>query len=411
MSGFSTGLDRMLEDPRRLKGRRFALLSHSASVAVGTTPPTIEPIHLALVRRGVAPTLLLGPEHGYFGVEQDMIAAADSRDLATGATIRSLYGDHEGSLRPAPGVFDGVDLLLIDLQDVGARYYTYAATAAWAAEVALAGGAEVMVLDRPNPLGGEHIEGPPLEAGYESFVGAFPMPTRHGLTVGELVRRHLRQALGTGARGGVDGFEVAGWSGGKRGDLWPRHGRPFLAPSPNLPSFETAVLYPGLCLLEGTTLSEGRGTTRPFRLLGAPGINPYRLAVSVSALAPTAVAAVPTYFRPQFQKHAGEVCAGLELIVTDPVALAPVAFGCRLLDCLWREFLESGGSTARFWRAEAYEFVTDRPAIDLLAGSSQLRELIEAGDRDALESWIGSWGESESRFRADREVDLEGVAP
>lgn len=394
MTPCPTGLDRLLADPRRLGNRRVALLAHGASVS-----SDLEPIHLALARVGAPPVLLLGPEHGYFGVEQDMIAAADSRDAATGAEIRSLYGHDEGSLRPAPECFEGVDLLVIDLQDVGSRYYTYAATAAWSAEVALAVGVEVLVLDRPNPLGREVIEGPPLEPGFESFVGAFPLPIRHGLTLAELVRRHLRRAW-------VDGpCEVIGCHGVARRALWPELGRAFIAPSPNLPSFETAVLYPGLCLLEGTTLSEGRGTTRPFRLLGAPGLDPYRLAAAINGSDTAGVAAIPTYFRPQFQKHAGAVCAGVELVVTDAAVLQPVAFGCRLVALLFAEWLASGRSAPEFWRAEAYEFVTDRPAIDLLAGSARLRRLVEAGDRSGLETWIDSWVESEALFCEDRRQD------
>lgn len=392
------GLDRLLEDPSKLAGRRVAVLAHGPSVTVDLVP-----IHLALAGVGAAPALLLGPEHGYFGVEQDMVAAADARDPATGAAIRSLYGEHEGTLRPEPAVFDGVDLLVIDLQDVGSRYYTYAATGAWAAEVALEAGVEVWILDRPNPLGGVVIEGPPLEPGFDSFVGAFPMPVRHGLTVAELIRRHLRL---------VGGGAAAVWScaGLDRSALASEWGRPFLAPSPNMPSFDTAVLYPGLCLLEATTLSEGRGTTRPFRLVGAPGFDPYRLAAAISALGCAGVVAIPTYFRPQFQKHAGQVCGGVELVVTDPTALASTAFGCRLVLELFAEHRRCGGDPASFWRAEAYEFVVDRPALDLLSGSTVLRGLVEGLDRSGLGEWIASWRAAEVAFAEDRVQDLVGAA-
>lgn len=390
----ATGLDRLLDDVSPLVGRRFAVLGHSASLSAD-----LEPIHLALARRGLPPSLLLGPEHGFFGVEQDMVAAADARDSLTGAQIRSLYGDDETSLRPQREVFDGIDLLVIDLQDVGARYYTYAATAAWAAEVALDSGCEVLVLDRPNPLGGEVVEGPPLQPGFESFVGVFAMPIRHGLTVGEIVHHHLRSL------GRAEAVTVLGHSAG-RDQLWPACGRPFVAPSPNMPSFDTAVLYPGLCLLEATTLSEGRGTTRPFRLIGAPGLDPYRLTAAIARLATPGVAALPMWFRPQFQKHAGAVCGGVELVVTDPFALAPVAFGCRLLDLLWREFLASGGTPEGFWRRQPYEFVRDRPAVDLLAGGTELRVAVESGV--GLEDWIASWGGYEQEFRETRRADLLG---
>ena len=263
-----TGLDRLLAEPEVLGGRRYGLLSHAASVTA-----EMEPIHLALGRRAPAPpVLLLAPEHGFHGVEQDMVPAAEKRDPWTDVAIESLYGDSEESLAPDPEVFSGIDLLLIDLQDVGARYYTYAASAVWAAEAAVRAGCEVWLLDRPNPLGGEVVEGNLRQPDYESFVGAFVLPVRHGLTLAELV---LLEAERGGWREGIATWRLDGW---RRSMLWPELGRPWVAPSPNIPRFETALVYPGACLVEGTTLSEGRGTTRPFELVGGPGIDPPELA-------------------------------------------------------------------------------------------------------------------------------------
>lgn len=383
----ATGLDRLLAEPHALRGRRYALLAHGAAVS-----STLEPAHLALARCEL-PALLLAPEHGYYGVEQDMIAARERRDPWTGVPILSLYGDSLASLRPAPETFAGLDLLVVDLQDVGARYYTYVATAVWAAEAAARSGCEVWFLDRPNPLGGEVIEGPWLRPGFESFVGAFELPVRHGLTPGEVASR---EAARGGWRDALEVWTVGGW---RREELWPALGRPWVAPSPNMPGFATATLYPGLCLLEATELSEGRGTTRPFHLLGAPGIDPPRLAAAIGALAPPGLHALPTYFRPQFQKHAGEICGGVELVVTDPAAVRSFAFGVRLLALLARDWPASFA-----WRREPYEFVTDRPAVDLLAGSADLREGIESSDagEPEVEAWIAGFDAEEERFREER---------
>jgi uncharacterized protein YbbC (DUF1343 family) len=306
----TTGLDRLLADgARRLAGRPYALLAHGASVTA-----ELMPAHLALARSAAgAPALLVAPEHGYYGVEQDMVPSESSADPWTGAPIASLYGDSAESLRPDPSLFDDVELLVVDLQDVGSRYYTYAATAIWAAEAALAAGREVWVLDRPNPLGGEAIEGGTVHPGFESFVGAFALPVRHGLTLGELVRLEARR------RGFPEGLTVWRMSGWERGRLWEETGRPWIAPSPNMPTAATAALYPGGCLVEATTLSEGRGTTRPFHLVGAPGVDPVRVAgrlaerLARDAPGDPGVVALPTYFRPGFQKHAGSACGGLEL--------------------------------------------------------------------------------------------------
>ena len=400
----ATGLDRLLLAAERLAGRRYGLLAHAAAVTAD-----LRPAHLALAASaGGPPAVLFAPEHGYHGVEQDMVVAprlAGGREPWTGIPVHSLYGADEASLRPRPELFHGLDLVVVDLQDVGSRYYTYAATAAWTAEAALAAGCEVWVLDRPNPLGGA-VEGNLPEAGTESFVGAFPIPVRHGLTLGELLRLEGRR------RGWPDDltvWEVHGWrrggwwengpaGAGGAGLRWLR----WLAPSPNMPTPATALVYPGGCLIEATELSEGRGTTRPFQLVGAPWLDPLGLAHRLAERGLPGVRFLPTYFRPQFQKHAGALCGGVELVITDPAEFASYRTGVELLAAA------AESSPHDFaWRRAPYEFVADRPAIDLLTGTDRCRQAIEAGNRDALDAWIASWPADEEAFRDEcREVLL-----
>lgn len=388
----ATGLDRLLADPSPLAGRRYGLLAHGASITSAGVP-----IHLALLAAGAGlPSALFGPEHGFYGIEQDMVAAGGGRDPWTGAPILSLYGASESSLRPAPAAFAGLNLLIVDLQDVGSRYYTYAATAVWAAEAALAAGCEVWVLDRPNPLGGEIVEGNLPRPGFESFVGAFRLPVRHGLTLGELFRL---EALRRRWQGRWRVWEMSGW---RRGMSWEESGLPWIAPSPNMPATATALVYPGGCLVEATALSEGRGTTRPFQLVGAPELDPKALAEALAARRLPGVTFVPTYFRPQYQKHAGRLCGGVELLVTDRGAFASFRTGVELLATI-----HDLAPKLFAWRAAPYEFVIDRPAIDLLTGSADCRQAIEGGS--GLEEWIATWETDERAFREERaEILLYG---
>ena len=385
-----TGLDRLLGQAQLLAGRRYGLLAHAASVSAALVPA-----HLALASSAAGPpAALFGPEHGFYGTEQDMVAAQGGRDPWTGAALVSLYGDGPDSLLPRPEAFAGLDLLLIDLQDVGSRYYTYAATALWAAEAALGAGCEVWVLDRPNPLGGEVVEGNLPEPGFESFVGAFRLPVRHGLTLSELFRLEAERRSFP-ARHRV--FPMEGW---RRGMPWEATGRPWIAPSPNMPSPATALLYPGACLVEATELSEGRGTTRPFQLVGAPGVEPLRLARELAGRELPGIAFLPTYFRPQFGKHRGALCAGVELVVTDAAAFRPYRAGLELLSALRRVAPE-----AFAWRRAPYEFVADRPAIDLLTGSAAYRAAIEAGG-EGLDALASAWPADEQAFRSERRPAL-----
>ena len=382
-----SGLDRLLGDAGRIRGRRYALLCHQASLSQSG-------VHAHVALDAVQPAVtLLGPEHGFYGVEQDMVASADERDPWTGRPVVSLYGGDAGSLQPRPGVFDDCDLVVIDLQDVGARYYTFAATAVWAASAALLAGCEVWVLDRPNPLGGMEVEGNLLDLDFASFVGAFRMPQRHGLTMAEiLLLEGRRRGWDNGA---LTVFEVEGW---RRRQAWREVGWPWTAPSPNMPTPETAHLYPGLCLFEATAVSEGRGTTRPFQLLGVPGADALalagRCAERMAAAGLAGVSVVPAMFRPQFQKHAGSVCTGVELRLEDAGLLRPVRLGFELL-LAFRDVL----GTDFGWRSEPYEFVADTPAIDLLAGTDRFRTGLDAGD--AIERWYATWEDEQREFRAE----------
>lgn len=384
-----TGLDQLLAASDELRGRAFGLLAHAASVS-----SELEPAHLALARRGVRPAVLFGPEHGFYGVEQDMVASADQVDPILGIPVRSLYGADESTLRPAATAFDALDLLLIDLQDVGARYYTYAATAVWAAEVAVRSGCEVWILDRPNPLGGEVVEGNIRRPGFESFVGAFEMPVRHGLTLGELTRLEAE-------RGDWQGAELRVWplQGWLRGMLWRDTGLPWIAPSPNMPTPDTAIVYPGACLVEATELSEGRGTTRPFELLGAPGLDPGRLIERLEKAGLPGAQFLPIWFRPQFHKHAGEVCGGIQVVVTDPLLFPSYRFGVEFVAAVHDLFPD------RFaWRAAPYEFISEIPAIDLLTGDENYRRAL--GGDASVSKWVESWSDDERAFSALREPAL-----
>ena len=382
----TTGLDRLLRDPSLLAGRRYGVLAHAA--AASSDPRTIVD---ALSAACGAPRRLFSPEHGFWAVEQDMVPSHSERDAFFGIETVSLYGADETSLKPAPGAFDGLDVLLVDLQDIGNRIYTYAATAVWTAEAALAAGLEVWVLDRPNPLGGERVEGNRLRAGFESFVGAFHLPMRHGLTLGELVRLEARRRRWD--EEGLRVVEVEGWrreppSGGGPGWRWR-------SPSPNMPALATAWVFSGSVLVEATELSEGRGTTRPFELIGAPGLPAVELARRMNARGLPGVAYLPVQFRPQFQKHARQVCAGVEIVVTDTTVFPSYRAGVELLRAIGE--IDPG---ALRWRQAPYEFVADRPAIDLLTGGDDFRTRLEAGGD--LDAWIATWRADEDDFLAER---------
>jgi uncharacterized protein YbbC (DUF1343 family) len=342
---------------------------------------------------GVTLAMLFGPEHGVRGDAQYMAAVGDERDRRTGVPARSLYGTAVASLRPRPADLAGLDALVFDVQDVGSRYYTYQATMMLCLEAAAAAGLRFFVLDRPNPIGGLLVEGPALRPGFESFCGLHDLAVRHGMTVGELA------ALFQAERGLDVELTVIPCRGWSRGAGARETGLPWVFPSPNMPTPETALVYPGMCLLEGTNLSEGRGTTRPFELFGAPWLDPDRLVEELSAARLPGARFRPASFVTTWDKHAGARCHGAELHVEDPAAFRPFRTGVAAVAAARDQAPE------RFaWRTEAYEFVDGVPAFDLLCGSAREREAIEAG-RGARALWP-AWAAEERAFARRRRAFL-----
>ncbi len=363
-----TGLDRLADDRalvKKVRGARIALLAHPASVSRSL-------VHVADVLEGVGarPVVVFGPEHGYGGEAQDMIGVADARDLR-GTRIKSLYGDRFDDLSPTDADLADVDTLVIDLQDVGARYYTFVWTAVLVMRACARLGKRVLVLDRPNPLGcdDDAIEGRCQEPGFLSFVGLERLPVRHAMTLGEIVA--WRAAVEHVPKGLVEVVGVRGLDRGAHAVAWDR---PFVLPSPNMPSYETARVYPGGCLIEGTNLSEGRGTTRPFELVGAPFLDGPKLARDLENVGLAGVRFRPVTFLPMFQKHAGAICGGVQIHPVHVSAFRPYATYLALVALAHAQ----AAHTFRF-RTERYEFVDDIPAFDLLTGSSRARTMIEAG--------------------------------
>ncbi len=376
------GLDVLTrQDFAPLRGLRVGLVTHPAAVSAELR----HSVDVLSNAPGVHLAVLFGPEHGFAGQAQDLIGVGDSQDRARGLRIHSLYGDSIESLRPTDEQLAGLDALVIDLQDVGSRYYTFQATMLFCLETAARRGMLTVVLDRPNPIGGEQVEGPALHHGFESFVGVHPIAIRHGLTIGELARLYKSERNFAGE------LVVIPCEGWRRSMDFEQTGLPWVLPSPNMPTLETAYVYPGQCLLEGTNLSEGRGTTRPFELCGAPWLDPERLAQRMNAENLPGVKFRATTFRPTFHKFAGQTCGGVQLHVADRRAYQPVRTSLALLAAM-REL-----SGSRFaWRTEAYEFVADRPAIDLLFGSDRERRALE--ESQAWPTIAASWVAEETEF-------------
>jgi uncharacterized protein YbbC (DUF1343 family) len=365
-----TGLDRLVTHPSlgaELRGARIGLLAHPASV-----DRRLVHSRRVLDALGVRVAIVFGPEHAYGGEAQDMIGVADAHD-PFGTPIRSLYGESFADLSPKADDLAEIQLLIIDLQDVGSRYYTFVWTAVLAMRACARAGVRVLVLDRPNPLGGDvgRIEGRRQSREYCSFVGLEPLPVRHSLTLGEIVAwcadadgasTELVRVLGV--RGLERALDATAWD------------RPFVMPSPNMPSYATALVYPGGCLVEGTNLSEGRGTTRPFEIVGAPWIDGSRLADELHSLGVPGVRARPITFRPTFHKYAGLDCGGVQIHVKDAHAFRPMATYLALIA------LARAQAPEKFaFRTEMYEFRGDVPAFDLLTGGSEARVRLTRGER------------------------------
>jgi uncharacterized protein YbbC (DUF1343 family) len=371
------GIDRLCADPQLrapLEGRRIALLAHPASVTADLTHSLDALAALPRLRLAAA----FGPQHGLRGDKQDnMVESPDFVDPALGIPVFSLYGEVR---RPTDAMLDTFDVLLVDLQDLGCRIYTFITTLLYVLEAAARHGKSVWVLDRPNPIG-RPVEGLTLRAGWESFVGAGPMPMRHGLTLGEMGHWFIR-------RFGLDvDYHVVAMEGWRPdagpGYGWPLGERTWVNPSPNAPNLSMARCYPGTVMLEGTTLSEGRGTTRPLELFGAPGLDVPAIVGEMRRLAPHWLEGCrlrPCWFEPTFHKHARELCAGLQIHVEDG-SYDHAAFRPWRLQALAFKALRNLLPGFEIWRDFPYEYEHGRLAIDLINGSELLRRWVD--DRDA----------------------------
>ncbi len=342
---------------------------------------------------GLYVRILFGPEHGFWGAAQDMEAVGSGEPGRL--PVVSLYGATFDDLTPRPEHLAGLDVVVSDLPDVGSRYYTFVWTTALMMKACAARGIPVVVLDRPNPLGGEVVEGNLQEEPFLSFIGLYPVPVRHGMTPGEIATFVNREyALGCD-------LTVVPM---RRGRALPGRGAlgddpAWVLPSPNMPTRETALVYPGACLVEGTNLSEGRGTTRPFEIVGAPWLDADRTADAANALGMPGVVFRPHVFKPTFQKQAGRLCGGVQAHVTDPESFRPFETYLRLVKAL-RDL--DPGSFA--WRTETYEYRDDVPAVDLLAGTATFRRLVDEGED--LDPWISGFRDDEARFAEQRRPHL-----
>jgi uncharacterized protein YbbC (DUF1343 family) len=376
-----------LFDSGALRGRRVGVVCNPASVDSGYR----HILDRIRSEPGVTLAAIFGPQHGFRSdVQDNMIETGHAKDATTCVPIYSLYSE---TREPTAAMLEGLDALVIDLQDVGVRIYTYIYTMANCMRACGRHGVPVMVCDRPNPIGGVAVEGPMLEPGYESFVGLFPIPMRHGMTIGELARLfNDRFALGAD----LDVIPMEGWS---RPNYFEQTAVRWVMPSPNIPTLDTAIVYPGTVLFEGTMVSEGRGTTRPFELIGAPWIHAERFAACLNARGLEGAYFRPAVFEPTFQKHARTTCGGCQIHVTNRATFAPCAAAAALLLECYRT------NPVQFeWRLPPYEYERTKMPIDILSGSPALRQQIEG--QLPLEDIVESWQAGVEEFHEIREEFL-----
>jgi uncharacterized protein YbbC (DUF1343 family) len=346
-----SGLDVLVQENfKRLKGQRVGVLCHQASVDRRL-------IHILplLKKANIRVTTLFAPEHGLWGTAQDQIEIPDTEAI-------SLYGQNRA---PKAEQLAHIDVLLCDLQDVGSRYYTFIWTMALAMQVCAAAGKTFMVVDRPNPLGGIVLSGPVLDLNFASFVGLYAVPIQHGMTIGEMAH-WVNETYAIGA-----GLEVVAMKGWKRRMTFDQTGLPWVPPSPNMPTLDTAIVYPGGCLIEGTDLSEGRGTTRPFEWIGAPFIQPDALAERLNSRKLPGTFFRPCYFEPTFHKFQGQRCGGVQIHVTDRSRFRPVLSYLHLIAVIHDLYPQFS------WRKPPYEYESEKWPIDILCGTDRLRLAIE----------------------------------
>jgi uncharacterized protein YbbC (DUF1343 family) len=386
--GVELGIDRLLDTDRSLvAGRRVGVVCNPASIDSQlrhTSYRFTDDPDLRVVA-------LFGPQHGFRSDLQDnMIETPHARDARRAIPVYSLYSE---TREPTAEMLKNIDVLVVDLQDVGTRVYTYVYTMANCMRAAAKNGVLVVVCDRPNPIGGEEIEGSPLGPAYTSFVGQFPIPLRHGMTIGELARLFNDEFR---LNCSLEVVPLVGW---QRSMYFDETRLPWVMPSPNIPTLDTTIVYPGAVLIEGTRLSEGRGTTRPFELIGAPWIDGDQLADAMNAKRLPGVHFRGVFFEPTFQKHAKQTCGGCQLHVLDRRTFRPIRTAVELI----AEFRAQ--SPARFaWREPPYEYEHEKQPIDILFGSDQLRMTIDSGGDVAR--LVDSWRGDEDAFRRMRQKYL-----
>jgi uncharacterized protein YbbC (DUF1343 family) len=379
------GIERLLGPEREfIAGRRVGLVCNPASVDSRFRHAA----DLLFETRDVTLSVIFGPQHGFRSdVQDNMIETPHARDSRRSVPVYSLYSE---TREPTAEMLRELDLLVIDLQDVGTRVYTYIYTMANCMRAAARHGVRVVVCDRPNPIGGESVEGSTLRQSWTSFVGQYEIPMRHGMTIGELARL-FNDAFGIGAA--LDVVPLDGW---RRNMYFDETGLPWVMPSPNIPTLDAAIVYPGAVLFEGTMLSEGRGTTRPFELIGAPWIDADTLAGAMNALSLPGVHFRPVFFEPTFHKHARQTCGGCQIHVLDRQVFQPFRTAIELIAEFQRENVKRFG-----WREPPYEYEQEKAPIDILYGSDRLRRTLDSGgDVSAL---ADEWARDTEAFRRQRE--------
>ena len=382
----------------QLHGQRIGLVCNPASVDHRLR----HIVDLTLGSAELNVMALFGPQHGFRSDVQDnmietphaefdpstdpALPRTKSRGEGVAKKRVPLYSLYSDTREPTADMLRDVDVLVVDLQDIGTRIYTYMYTMANCMRAARKHGKKVIVCDRPNPIGGSEVEGITLESGNESFVGQFSIPTRHGLTIGELARL-FNSRFGIGAD-----VEVVTMDGWRREMYWDATGLPWVMPSPNIPTLDSAIVFPGTVHVEGTTASEGRGTTRPFELVGAPWVRAESFAAALNARRLPGVSFRPVVFEPTFQKHARVACGGCQIHVLDRLAFKPVLTGMAIID-----ELRAADPSSFQWKSPPYEYEHDKMPIDVIAGSKSFREAIDAGER--AEQIAARWAPSVAAFR------------
>ena len=382
---FLLGSD-VLFDRQLLRGRTIGLVCNPASIDASFRH-VIDRAEAAGVKIGA----IFGPQHGFRSdVQENMIESGHATDKCRKVRVYSLYSE---TREPTAEMLTGLDALVIDLQDVGTRIYTYIYTMANCMRAAARHELPVVVCDRPNPIGGVAVEGPMLEAGFESFVGQYPIPMRHGMTIGELARL-FNEAFEIGAK--LEVVKMPAWS---RDAYWDDLRLPWVLPSPNIPTVESTIVYPGTVLLEGTNISEGRGTTKPFELAGAPWAQPEGISARLNGLALPGVHFRPALFEPTFHKHAKTSCGGCQIHVTDRPTFRAVETGVAVIAA----FMEAGPDAFE-WRPPPYEYEYTIPPIDILYGSAALRDGLARGD--SAETLASGWSDDVAPFMKLRQQFL-----